>query len=428
MNINFLRSLLQKTTQSPLIKNISTVAVGTGIAQIFPIIFYPLLARIFPPSEFGLLAIVVSIVPILSVIASGAFEGAILLSKSKVSSINLAAYILIRSSFILMLFLLLIIFFGNQIAILLNEPRLNQWLYVVPVLCIGVIFVNLTNEWFVKYKYFSRLSLNKALYTITNVLSKVALGLLGSLKTGGLVLGDLAGKMIMMVYVSLTFLHLDKDQLRHITKSRIFNSTSEVKDFPKFVMPDQIISNLGGSIHVFFISAFFGATELGYVAIVSSILYAPITVFSSAIKDVFRQRAKEDFDATGSCRELYIKLLPPVAGIAFLGFGTLYLIIPPFFNIFLGEQWIKAADYAQIMIPLFFFSFISMALKDVFIVVKKMHIALYWQFFFIFLLLLSLIISTYLYDSLEVTLYFMTVANSFSYFLYIFLSYYFAKA
>ena len=68
-------------------------------------------------------------------------------------------------------------------------------------------------------------------------------------------------------------------------------------------MPDQIISNLAGSIHIFFISAFFGSTQLGFVAItVSSILYVPITIFSSAIKDVFKQRAIEDIENSGNCR------------------------------------------------------------------------------------------------------------------------------
>ena len=122
----------------------------------------------------------------------------------------------------------------------------------------GLIIVNISNEWFVKYKYFSKLSLNKALYTITNVLSKFFIGFFALLKTGGLILGDLVGKIVMIFYVAYRFNELERSQYNSVSRKKVFSSYKEVKDFPRFVMPDQIISNLAGSIHVFFISAFFG--------------------------------------------------------------------------------------------------------------------------------------------------------------------------
>ena len=375
-----------------------------------------------------MLAIILSIVPILSIFSSGSYESGILLSKSKESSANLACYIFLRSSLILSVFLMFFIFFGDNLATILDEPSLSGWFISIPFISLALIIVNISNEWFVKYKYFSRLSLNKALYTITNVISKVTVGFLALVKTGGLILGDIIGKVIMIFYVSFLLRKLDGTSFRSISRQNIIESKRDIPDFPKYMMPDQVLSNLGASLHIYFISAYFGVTEVGYIAIVSSLLYVPITVFASAIKDVFRQRAIDDYTATGSCRELYIRLLKPVSFFGIIGFSILYFFIPPFFGIFLGDQWVNAGKYAQILTPLFCLTFISMSLKDVFIVVKKMHIALLWQIFFLLNLSASLYFSALLFNDVEVTLYFMTGSYVFSHMLYILLSYIYSKS
>lgn len=416
-----------KLGNSPFIKNTLIVTFGTGIAQLVPMISYPFLARIFSPSEFGLLAIITSLVPIIAVISSGAYEGGILLSKSKRASINLSAYILIRSFIILSFFTLLIILFNKNISEILNEPLLTTWIFSVPIISLGAVIFNISNEWNVKYKYFSALSFNKAFYTVTNVIFKLIVGLFSAIKFGGLILGDLFGKLFMIFYCFFMLRSLDGNSFKSINFKDIRQSPKLVYDFPKFVMPDQIISNLGGSIHIFFISSYFGSAQVGLVSIVSSLLYAPITIFSSAIKDVFRQRAIEEFEVSKNCRPLYFKLLIPIVAIATIGFSFLYLILPSFFRIFFGQEWEDAGKYGQILIPLFCLSFISMSLKDVFVVVKKMHIALIWQVFYIVILVCSLIVGTMYFSNLNVTLHLMTLAGSISHILYMALSYYYAK-
>ena len=422
--LNFFNS---KLGNSPFLKNTLIVTFGTGIAQIFPMLSYPFLARIFSPSEFGLLAIITSLVPIMAVISSGAYEGGILLSKSKRDSINLSAYILIRSFFILCIFSLFIILFSKNIADILNEPLLEKWIFSVPIISLGVVIFNISNEWNVKYKYFTSLSLNKALYTVTNVVFKLFIGFFSIIKFGGLILGDLFGKIFMILYCFFKLKSLDGSFFNAVNLKDVRQSPKLVYDFPRFVMPDQIISNLGGSIHIFFISSYFGSAQVGLVSIVSSLLYVPITIFSSAIKDVFRQRAVEDFESSKNCRPLYLKLLIPITLIAITGFGFLYFVLPSFFRILFGPEWEDAGRYGQILIPLFCFSFISMSLKDIFVVVKKMHIALIWQVFYIVILLFSLVAGTMYLSDLDITLYLMTFSGCIAHSLYMILSFYYAK-
>ena len=80
------------------------------------------------------------------------------------------------------------------------------------------------------------------------------------MKSGGLILGDILGK-IFCCFLFIRFLNLEKNILRKLLKKKLKNHQRN-SDFPKYAMPDQIISNLAGSIHIFFISAFFGARNL----------------------------------------------------------------------------------------------------------------------------------------------------------------------
>ena len=82
----------------------------------------------------------------------------------------------------------------------------------------------------------------------------------------------------MIFYVSFLLRKLDGTSFRSISRQNIIESKRDIPDFPKYMMPDQVLSNLGASLHIYFISAYFGVTEVGYIAIVSSLLYVPITV------------------------------------------------------------------------------------------------------------------------------------------------------
>ena len=67
-----MKKILQRIIgKSEFAKNTFTLTLGTSIAQFFPLIFYPILVRIFSPKDFGLLATLTSITGILAVLATG---------------------------------------------------------------------------------------------------------------------------------------------------------------------------------------------------------------------------------------------------------------------------------------------------------------------------------------------------------------------
>ena len=69
---------MSKHTGSCL-KNITTLAAGTTVAQVITILVAPLLSRLFTPEDFALFAAFTSIAGLFSIVATGKYELAIIL-------------------------------------------------------------------------------------------------------------------------------------------------------------------------------------------------------------------------------------------------------------------------------------------------------------------------------------------------------------
>ena len=65
--------------KSDFSRNVLTLMTGTTIAQAIPIAISPILTRIYTPEDFGVFALYMSIVSIISVVATGGYEMALML-------------------------------------------------------------------------------------------------------------------------------------------------------------------------------------------------------------------------------------------------------------------------------------------------------------------------------------------------------------
>tara|TARA_R110001592_G_scaffold192648_8_gene439475 strand:- start:1983 stop:2603 length:621 start_codon:yes stop_codon:yes gene_type:complete len=192
------------------------------------------------------------------------------------------------------------------------------------------------------------------------------------------------------------------------------------------MMPDQLLNIIGGTLHVPFFAASFGTAELGYVSMTFSLLYLPVSIFSAAVKDVFRQRVAEQIRAKGNCRTLYLKLLIPVTLVGALGFGLLYWFSPWLFTFLLGANWAPVGEYIRILTPMFFMNFVSMSLGGVLIVAQRLKISLFWQIVNLIMTFIALSIGLFYYQSVDAMLWGLTIAKSVSYLIYMILSFFFA--
>ena len=78
-----LKSKIFRGLKSSYLKNISTQVIGSGFAQILPLLIMPFLARIYSAEEFAGYTSFMAIIGILSVAVGGRYYMAIVLPKSE---------------------------------------------------------------------------------------------------------------------------------------------------------------------------------------------------------------------------------------------------------------------------------------------------------------------------------------------------------
>lgn len=385
------------------LKNTLTLTLGTSVAQAFPILFYPLLGRLFSPADFGLLATITSITAILAVLSTGGYEGSILITNTKKEAANVVGLVLILSITVLGVSFILLQSFSTQIDLLFNDRNLSKWLFLCPITAISIIIYNCYNEWCVKNKYFVNLSWNKIINSGSTTLGKVFFGFF-TFFSSGLLIGDVLGRIISAIGCTVRMLKIDSVSFYQISFRRMYVLAKRYKAFPRFSLPGQLIDTVNTQLPTLVIASVFYTSQVGYFAMAGNLLSVPASVISIAVKDVFRQRAFEEWQKYGNCQAIYKKTVKVMFIIILPLSIFLMIILPTVFSVMLGEEWRVAGHFARILVPNVSVLFMFQVVAAVFIIANKMKISFYWQIFSICLTVISLSVGCFILKDIELTL------------------------
>lgn len=416
-----------KLLNSPFIKNGLTLSGGVALAQVVPFLFYPLLSRLFTAEEFGLLATLTSITGLLSVIGSGKYENGILVADTKKDAADLAMLSVVLSvgvmlvSWVLMQFVLC-----EHLERWLHEPNLGKWLFVCPLSAFFVVVFSVYNEWCVREKYFKALSVNKIVNSTAIVLSKALLGVV-RIVPQGLVVGDMIGRGISAAGCAVRAWLRDGKTFRMVRLRDVGIAAVRHKDYPLYTMPGQFLNTIGQAISVFAIGFFFSQSEVGYYSMAEMIFAVPITIVGTAVRDVYRQRANEEFKQRGNCISSFDKVLRWMVIVSVVALLVFVWFLPWLMGLFLGEQWRISGVYAQWMAPMMVLSFIAGGTSGLFIVADKLKAFFWWQFYYAASTLVAFVLGGWLFKTMEATLIIFVVFRSSAYLISIILTRHYAK-
>ena len=126
-----MKIILHKTD---FIKNTLTLMTGTALAQVVPIVISPILTRLYSPEEYGTLALFTAIVGICSVVATLRYELAIMLPDNDGDSVRIVILSIGIAFLLSVLLAVIILLFSRNIAYLLKDNQINNWLYYLPLI------------------------------------------------------------------------------------------------------------------------------------------------------------------------------------------------------------------------------------------------------------------------------------------------------
>jgi O-antigen/teichoic acid export membrane protein len=249
------------------------------------------------------------------------------------------------------------------------------------------------------------------------VVASLGLGLGGRI-SGGLILGAVVGQGVATLSFIRPWLIERRDRKLNISKERIFAVAQRYAHFAKYSLPGDTINVISGQMPVLILSIFFGPVIIGYFNVTQRVLAGPSSIISTAIGDVFRQRASEDRNAIGNFREIWLKTFKTLVLLSLPVYAVMAIIAPGFFAFVFGEQWRTAGEYAQIMSPFFMLSFTASILSRTTYIAEKQKQDMLWQIVLFLLITPALLIGAWTKQPLH-SLFLYTLSYSVMYLIYL---------
>jgi O-antigen/teichoic acid export membrane protein len=348
------------TSVRSYLKSLFILLSGSGGAQLINLISYPILTRLYEPSQFGKYALYIAVISILGLISCGRFEPIIQTSKLKETRLvyNTAKTVNIIFSLIV-LFVLLAISLFNEVISTVECILIFLGVFLTGKYNASMALI-LKDE---RYKTHAKLFILRSLVTIAvQVLSFYVLP-----NFYGLILGTLAALFTHIILFEF-FIDISKSK---VVYKRAFVVFRKYRKIVVVDIPSQLISatNLYGMVYI--MSYLFDATTVGYYSMANKLVMIPVVVIAGALSNLFFQKASKSYNQTGSfSKELRINL------IFTFSLGTLIYIISKYLAydltlMFLGDGWIKSAEIILILIPLMVVKLISTTVGCIPLIVKK---------------------------------------------------------
>ncbi len=340
------------------IRHFMTLFSSSLLGQALALLLAPVLSRLFVPDDFGLAALYLSILSILSVAATAKYEQAIMLPRADKAAVHLFRMVIGLAAIVSAIVIVPVHFFNTGIAALFGNEAIAPWLYLLPfsllihgILQASIFYSNRT-------KAFSRMArttlLQQAMISGVKVLA-------GGLRTSfnGLITGQIIGQALAALYIF-------GYTLRQIAGQRIKSSFKDIilqakaySQYPRFNMLLSMTNNLSGTLPIFMFTWGFSAEAAGLYAFGYTFVFRPVSLFSQSTQQVLSQKMIEQYHQG---RYIYPALKQMVqrfflAGIIPLVVFTIWA--PELFSFVFSETYRTSGEYLQVLSPWLFMVFLT---------------------------------------------------------------------
>ena len=137
-------------------------------------------------------------------------------------------------------------------------------------------------------------------------------------------------------------------------------------------MPTEIINRLNNNLPIFLINNFFDASIVGLYSLSVKMLEMPLRFIGTAIGSVFKQRAAQDYNKLGNCKNIFLKTSLTLLLISAFPVIIIGVFAPNIFEVIFGNKWIKSGVFTQLLMPMIFFKLIVSPVSYIFYIYKKL--------------------------------------------------------
>jgi len=365
--------------QEGFVKKVLVLAGGTTFAQGILVLFSPILTRLYSPEDFGVLAVYVSIVAILAVIASLRYEIAIPLPEKEEAAVNLTVLsllIVIGMSLTIGVGMWL---FGAPIVTFLQAPSLTRYLWLLPVSLFGIGVYQVLNYWALRRKNYAAIARTKINQSIGQLVIQLGLGWL-SFGKSGLLLGDVAGRIGGSGSLFSLLWKEGKTHLQAVNLSSIRHYAYMYRKFPLISSWSALFNGIGFQIVPLLITMLYGVHVAGWFMLSQRVIGAPLGLIGNAVSQVYTgEGARLARENPAELNRLFYRTVIQLLKVGLIPFAVVTALGPWLFEWIFGAIWREAGSYVQVMGIMYLVQFIVVPLSHTLNILERQNWQLYWD-------------------------------------------------
>jgi len=361
-------------------KDVATLMSGTVLAQMIAIFAYPLLSRLYSPTEMGIFAYFFGICALLSILFTGRYELAIVLPKLDKDSDNVAALSIFLASMSCIASFLVIFIFGDHIIGLSKNTHLATWIYCIPIWVFVMSFCQTMEYVGTRFRAYQKLAIKSVLQQLTYVGFALLFGIL-AYKNNGLIISRMLSFICTLIIIVWMFFDKIQAIAKNMSIKRMWDNALCYKQFLICNVSYSFLGTFSKEFIVFSFVAFGHAESAGLYVFARSVLLAPTAFLSTTLGQAFYKESSTII-GTPKLEQLVLQLINSI--IIFGVPGAVFFMIwsCEIFSFCFGEIWRDAGIYAVIFMPAALLSLFTSWPERLYEVTQKQHISLTIQVIF----------------------------------------------
>jgi O-antigen/teichoic acid export membrane protein len=372
---------------SSFAKNVLKLFSGNVLSYIVIMGTMPLVTRLYTPGDFGIFAVLLSVLMILGPVANLNFNTTIILPGDRNESLILLS-ISCLSSFVVSLVLFILVALYKSGLLTLGIPDLRKagnYLWIIPL---GVFLRGAYlsfSYWAVRQKNFKSLAVSRLIEALANRSFVLSTGVLYPLGCLGLILGRFIGTGSALICLARSnFQKFFREVFQPVSLGEMKRLAARYKDFPLYGSGSALLKNIGKELPIFILVASFAPEAAGLYALGVRTIRIPMLMIANSLFPVFLEKASSLRNDRAKLARETLRVLKYLTYLVLPFILILIALGDRIFGLVFGPKWSEAGRYVQIMAPAFFLTFLYRPLNAFFIVFERQRERLVYDILMLF--------------------------------------------
>lgn len=388
------------------LSNLLKLMSSSVVAQLLLIISSPVLTRLYTPQDFGVFALFIGVVGILSTVTNLRYEQAIIIPNENYEASQLVYLSLLINIIISLLIFFTLTLFSREIFTFFNIESLINYYWLIPIAVFFIGCFQVFNYWLIRNKEFGKVAKIKIQQSAIIIIIQFVFYKIGAI---ALVLGHSLGQLLGVVKNGVIFFKSTK-----IDRKEIKKVANNYKKFPIYSTWSALLNSMGAQLPILMFTAYYNPAIAGIYMLTQRIIKGPLSIISQAVTQIFISNLRNEDE---KIQFELLRINKFLTSLVLIPFAIIVVAGDKLFAFTFGSEWAEAGVAAAILSPWMFLVFICSPIAVIIEYKGKQKVFLAFQLILFLLRLLSLYVGYILFDNYLDTLKVFSLVSALLWFL-----------